>query len=147
VTEAAGPEAPLTSEAPVTRATDPRPWWRQAWFSFAMLLALWSQPKESSRGPTNCANSPKPAWMIYRDWDWSLASAERRRVYLHASRFAGVIAAGLIALLAIVAVIAGTVSPVPTEVIVVHHGRLSCGPVSESRMFTGVTQVMTVSSC
>ncbi len=116
-----------------------------SWFSFAMLVALWSQPKESSRRPTNGANSPKPAWMTYRDW--SLASAERRRVYLHASRVAGVIAAGLIALLAIVAVIAGTVSPVPTEVLVVHHGRLSCGPVSEGRMFTGVTQVMTVSSC
>lgn len=142
---AAGHEASLTSEAPVTRPADPRPWWRRAWFSFAALLALSSQPKESGRGPTKSANPPKPAWMAYRDW--SLASAERRRVYLHASRFAGVIAAGLIALLAIVAVIAGTVSPVPTEVIVVHDGRLSCGPVSASLMFTGVTQVMTVSGC
>jgi hypothetical protein len=137
-------EASLPSLGLVTRPADPRPLWRRAWFSFAALLALSSQPK-SGRRPTQSADSPEPAWQAYKDW--SLASAERRRVYLHASRFAGVTAAGLIALLAIVAVIAGTVSPVPTEVIVVHNGRLTCGPVSASRMFTGVTQVMTVSGC
>lgn len=142
---AAGHEASLTSEAAVTRPADPRPWWRRAWFSFAALVAMSSQPKKSGSGLTKSATPPKPAWMAYRDW--SLASAERRRVYLHASRFAGVIAAGLIALLAIVAVIAGTVSPVPTQVIVIHNGRLSCGPVSASRTFTGVTQVVTVSGC
>lgn len=145
----AGPEAPVTkaprSEAPVTKTSDPRPWRRRAWFDFATLLALWSQAKQSSREATKDTGSPKPAWMAYRDW--SLASAEHRRVYLHASRAAGVTAAALIALLAIVAIIAGTVSPVPAEVIVVHHGRINCGPVSQSRMFTGVTQVMTVSSC
>jgi hypothetical protein len=87
----------------------------------------------------------EPSWKVHRDR--TLASADRRRVYLHASRATGVIAAGLIAVLAIVAVIAGTVSPVPTVVIVVHHGRLTCAPVGESQRFTGVTQVITVSSC
>lgn len=144
VTQQGGPATAVTlaavPEAAVTKPADPRPWWRRAWFSFALLLALWSQPKKSKG-----TKSPNPLWMVYRDW--SLASAERRRVYLHASRAVGVIAAGLIALLAIVAVIAGTVSPVPTEVIVVHHGQLTCGPVSQSRRFTGVTQVITVSSC
>lgn len=71
------------------------------------LPGLWSQPKTFNRGPT-----AKPGWKMYRDW--SLATAERRRVHLHASRFAGVIAAGMIALLAIMAFIEGTVSPVAT---------------------------------
>jgi hypothetical protein len=149
-TQQAGTEAAVTEAAvtlgPVARTADPRPLRRRAWFTFATSLALWSQPRGSSRRvATDDAKSSKPPWMAYRDW--SLSSAERRRVYLHASRAAGVAAAGLIALLAIVAVIAGTISPVPTEVIVVHHGRLSCGPASGSKMFTGVTQVVPVSSC
>jgi hypothetical protein len=144
-TEAAVTEAAVTL-GPVVRTADPRPLRRRAWFAFATSLAVWSQPRESSRRmATDDAKSSKPQWMAYRDW--SLSSAERRRVYLHASRVTGVAAAGLIALLAIVAVIAGTISPVPTEVIVVHHGQLSCGPVSGSKMFTGVTQVVPVSSC
>ena len=51
------------------------------------------------------------------------------------------IAAGLIALLAILAVIAGTVSPPPSDVIMVHNGQVTCGPVSDSAKDTGVTQV------
>ena len=129
----------------VTNAAGPRSRWRRARFSLAMALASWSRPKKSSRKTTADASSPDPLWRMYRDW--SLASAERRRVYLHASRLAGVIAAGLIALLAIVAIIAGTVSPAATEVVVVHHGRVSCGPVHQSRTFTEVTQVMTVNNC
>ena len=149
VTKTAGPEAPVTkaprSEAPVTKTADPRPWQGGAWFGFATLIALRSQAKQPSRDATKDAGPSMPAWKAYKDW--SLASAEYRRVYLHASRAVGVTAAALIALLAIVAIIAGTVSPVPAEVIVVHHGRINCGPVSQSRMFTGVTQVLMVSSC
>jgi hypothetical protein len=126
--------------APAARPAAPRPRWLRAWFSFARAIGLWSQPKTFSRGA-----AAEPRWKIYRDW--SQASAERRRVYLHASRFAGVIAAGLIALLAIMAIIAGTVSPAATDVVVVHHGRVSCGPVNQSGTLTGVTQVMTVSNC
>jgi hypothetical protein len=143
-TQQSGTEAAVTLAA-VAKPADRRPLWRRAWFTFATSLARWSQPGSSRHATGNGAKSTKPPWMAYRDW--SLSSADRRRAYLHASRAAGVAAAGLIALLAIVAVIAGTISPVPTEVIVVHHGRLSCGPVSGSKMFTGVTQVMPVSSC
>ncbi len=57
------------------------------------------------------------------------------------------IAAGLIALLAIMAVIAGTVSPPPSDVIVVHHGQVTCGPVGDSAKDTGVTQVIPVNTC
>jgi hypothetical protein len=91
------------------------------------------------------AASGQAPWKAYKTW--SLGSADRRRVYLHASRTTGVIAAALIALLAVLAVIAGTVSPVPSVVIVVHNGRLTCGPVSDSAKDTGVSQVVPVPSC
>lgn len=77
----------------------------------------------------------------------SLNSADRRRALLHASRNLGVVAASLIAVLAIVATIAGTVSPAPSEVIVVYHGRFSCVPVADNAKYTGVTQVVPVNSC
>ena len=76
-----------------------------------------------------------------------MKNAHRRRVYLHASRTAGVIAAGLIALLAVVAVIAGTISPPPVNVLVVHHGHLTCGPVSENLRLGQKSQVITVVNC
>ena len=41
------------------------------------------------------------------------------------------VVAGLIAVLAILAVIAGTVSPAPSDVIVGYHGRFTCIPVGE----------------
>jgi hypothetical protein len=86
-----------------------------------------------------------PAWLVYKKR--SLYNANRRRALLHASRNLGVVTAGLIAVLAIVAVIAGTISPAPSVVIVVYHGRLTCIPVSEHTKYTGVTQVVPVSSC
>jgi hypothetical protein len=36
---------------------------------------------------------------------------------------------------------------VPADVIVVHHGQVTCEPVSEIHKFTGVTQVIAVNSC
>jgi hypothetical protein len=78
------------------------------------------------------------------DLDWA---AERNRIYLHASRTLGVAAAAFIALLAIGAVVAGTLSPVPSEVIVVYHGQLSCVPASNNLKYTDVTQVVPVNSC
>jgi hypothetical protein len=71
--------------------------------------------------------------------------AERNRIYLHASRSLGVVAAGFIAVLAIVAVIAGTYFPAPSEVVLVHHGMTSC--VSASKKYSGVTWVVPVNSC
>ena len=55
--------------------------------------------------------------------------------------------AALIAVLAVLAVIAGTVSPAPAEVIVIHHGRISCGRAGDNGKYAGVTQVIPVSSC
>ncbi len=115
------------------------------WVRFAELFAARSGHREAARSGYREAASGQAPWEVYKTW--SLGSADRRRVYLHASRTTGVIAAALIALLAILAVIAGTVSPVPSVVIVVHHGRLTCGPVSDSAKDTGVTQVVPVTSC
>jgi hypothetical protein len=56
--------------------------------------------------------------------------AERNRIYLHASRTLGVAAASFIALLAIIAVIAGTFFSVPSEVVMVRNGKASCVPAS-----------------
>jgi hypothetical protein len=85
------------------------------------------------------------SWQKYRND--IVDNADRNRLYLHASRVLGVFAAVFIAILAIVAVVAGTVAPAPSDVIVVHHGQLSCGPVVDSTKYTDVTHVVPVTSC
>jgi hypothetical protein len=85
------------------------------------------------------------SWRQYRDD--IVDNADRNRIYLHASRVLGVFAAAFIAVLAVVAVVAGTVAPAPSDVIVVHHGQLTCGPVSGSTKYTDVTSVVPVTSC
>ncbi len=141
ITQPAGPE-------------DDRPCWLRAWFNIANGLAMrpdrrdakrWDAEREEARCEEAKGSSAKKDWQRYKDR--SLTSADRRRVYLHASRTAGVIAAALIAVLAIMAVIAGTVSPAPAEVIVIHHGLTSCVPASNHLKYTGVTQVIPVNSC
>jgi hypothetical protein len=84
-------------------------------------------------------------WQRYRDD--IVDNADRNRIYLHASRVVGVFAAAFIAMLAIAAVVAGTVSPAPSDVIVIHNGRLTCGPFGDSAKDTDVTQVIPVTSC
>jgi fatty acid desaturase len=133
----------LTKPADSPQNRDARSSWRRRWFSFAKLLASTSRHPEVPRSQK--AEDQKDRWEVYRDR--SLESADRRRIYLHASRATGVIAAGLIALLAILAVIAGTVSPPPSDVIVIHNGHVTCGPVSDSAKDTRVTQVIPVTSC
>ena len=91
------------------------------------------------------ARALEVAWQKYRDD--IVDNADRNRLYLHASRVLGVFAAVFIAVLAIVAVVAGTVAPAPSDVIVVHHGQLTCGPVGDSTKFTDVTHVVPVTSC
>lgn len=85
------------------------------------------------------------SWQKYRDD--IVDNADRNRLYLHASRVLGVFAAVFIAVLAIVAVVAGTVAPAPSDVIVVHNGQLTCGPVVTSTKYTDVTNVVPVTSC
>ncbi len=132
------PTQPADYQALIERAR----WWVQPWLRFTKLLAAGAEPR--GRGGAENESDPPP-WKIYEEW--SRRGADRCRLYLHASRAAGVIAAGLIALLAILAVIAGTVSPAPADVVVVHHGLITCRPVGESLGLTGVSQVVTVSNC
>jgi len=120
-------------------AGDQKPWWLESWFDLASWLTFQRGRGDEPAEPAN------PDWRQHRDR--IVATADRRRVYLHASRTTGVIAAGLIAVLAITAVIAGTVAPVPTDVMVVHDGHVTCGPTSQSHEFSGVTEVIAVSSC
>ena len=123
---------------------DDRPGWMRAWSGIANWLAMRPDRRDAEREQAE-REAGKKRWEIYKER--STTSADRRRVYLHASRTAGVIAAALIAVLAIRAVIAGTVSPALTEVIVVHHGQTNCVPASNNLKYTGVTQVVPVSSC
>lgn len=123
---------------------DDRPGWMRAWSGIANWLAMRPDRRDAEREQAE-REAGKKRWEIYKER--STTSADRRRVYLHASRTAGVIAAALIAVLAIMAVIAGTVSPALTEVIVVHHGQTNCVPASNNLKYTGVTQVVPVSSC
>lgn len=53
----------------------------------------------------------------------------------------------LIAMLAVLAVIAGTISPAPTEVIVIHGGRATCISAADSEKLANVSQVIPVSGC
>jgi hypothetical protein len=123
---------------------DSRPWWLHAWFGFASLMALRFLLSHGGERQQH----KEPDWEVYRRR--TIRSAHRRLTYLHASRTAGVAAAALIAMLAIFAVIAGTVSPPaapPAYVIVVHHGRLTCMEVGAGLGYTNVTNVIPVSSC
>jgi hypothetical protein len=85
------------------------------------------------------------SWQKYRDD--IVDNADRNRFYLHASRVLGVFSAVFIAALAIVAVVAGTVAPAPSDVIVVHNGQITCGSVVDSTKYTDVTNVVPVTSC
>jgi hypothetical protein len=111
--------------------------WRRFFFSVFVFLAL----PPGDRSP----DSGRSPWERYKE-DYE-NTAERSLTYLRASRKLGVGAAALIAVLASVAVIAGTVSPAPTEVIVVHHGRITCGPVSDDAKYSGITQAIPVGNC
>jgi hypothetical protein len=122
-------------------------WWQKPLLRVALLAAS-TPPAE--RAEALKVLEPKvrrsePAWQKYKDD--IVDNADRNRIYLHASRILGVLAAALIAVLAIVAVIAGTVSPAPSDVIVIHHGHVSCGPASRYAKDTGVTQIVPVNNC
>jgi len=148
--EATGTIAPVDGP-PKGKVTGDQRWIGQRFFNFFLPFALESKATRNklraAEPPPSPATAGKdmPAWRIYQKR--SLYSADRRRALLHASRNLGVITAGLIAVLAITAIIAGTISPAPTEVIVVYHGRFTCTPVSAHTIYTGVTQVVPVSSC
>jgi hypothetical protein len=86
-------------------------------------------------------NSPATYKDKYNRW------ADRRRAYLHASRWLGVAAALLAGAVIIWIFAAGTVSQASPQVIVVHKGHMSCGPVRIAEKYTGITQVIPVTQC
>jgi hypothetical protein len=126
------------SEPPVPEDS-PKSWLQWKTPVFVKWLAFTSKTERTGDAV------PQEHWQAYKDS--VINGAESRRIFLHASRTVGVVSAGLIALLVIVAVIAGTVSPTPTDVVVVHGGRMSCGSVAAGTGEHGVTQVVPVTSC
>jgi hypothetical protein len=120
---------------------------RRRWFAFWLLFS--GAPLAERRAllalPTQRELTSLEPWEQYRRG--SLNSADRRRAYLHASRNLGVITAILIAVLAVLTIIAGTLAPAPADVLVIHNGRIACVPAPASTKFTHVSQVITVSGC
>jgi hypothetical protein len=96
-----------------------------------------------TRGELRAA--PGEPWQKYKAE--SLNTATLHRAYLHASRRLGIVTAALIAALAVLAIISGTIAPAPADVIVIHSGRSACVPAGATGAFTHVSQVIPVSSC
>jgi hypothetical protein len=142
----ASPAAPEGSERRGARLAGTSPL-RRRWFAFWLLLS--GEPKAARRSlmalPARRELVGLAPWEQYQLG--SLNSADRRRAYLHASRTLGVVTAILIAVLAVLAVIAGTVAPAPVDVLVIHDGRTACVPAHSSTKFTHVSQVIPVSGC
>jgi hypothetical protein len=74
-------------------------------------------------------------------------SADRRRAYLHTSRRLGVAAALVAGCVVIWIFAAGIVSQTSPDVIVVHHGQVTCGPIRNMEKYVQVTQVISVAQC
>jgi hypothetical protein len=122
---------------------------RRRWFAFWLMFS--GEPPAERERLLNMPSRRRlrvaggPFWQQYRTV--SRNSADRQRAYLHASRGLGVASAILISVLAVVAVIAGTVSPAPAEVIVIHNGQPSCVTTAASSTFAHVTQIIPVNGC
>jgi hypothetical protein len=147
--EAAAAGQPVPSPAEDNEPADRRSSRSQIWFAFWLRFSGES-PDERRRLLALPPRSRRPvtgeeSWERYKSG--SVNSADRKRAYLHASRGLGVATALLIAMLAILAVIAGTISPVPTEVIVIHGGRATCIAAADSGKLANVSQVIPVSGC
>jgi hypothetical protein len=146
------PAAPASQAASGSgqKADVMRPWrtrLRLRWFGFWLVFT--GEPAAGRRAlltlPTQRELTHLEPWEQYRRG--SLNSADRRRAYLHASRTLGVVTAVLIAVLAVLAIIGGTVAPAPDYVLVIHNGRTACVPAAATAKFTHVSQVITVSGC
>lgn len=122
---------------------------RSLWFRFWLLLSGESKEERKElrdiRSRSDVLNSGEERWKNYKEI--STNSANRKRAYLHASRGLGVVTALLIGMLVVLVVIAGTVAPVPTEVIVIHGGRVTCVTAADSKKLTDVSRVIPVSRC
>jgi hypothetical protein len=149
IAPAAAAEVPAATASSQTADARPavRTPMRRRWFAFWLLFSGESKEERSKLRalPTQRELVGLEPWVQYRDG--SLNSADRRRAYLHASRNLGVVTAILIAVLAVLAVIAGTVAPAPVDVLVIHNGRTACVPAHVSTKFTHVSQVIPVNGC
>jgi len=73
--------------------------------------------------------------------------ADRRRLYLHASRGLGIAAVFLAGIVVIWIFAAGTASQASPQIIFVHKGRMTCGTIKAAEKYSGVTQVISVTQC
>lgn len=127
------------SDTTDSELTGKPPKWQEPLLTVVLWVAL--TPKDDRKAAkTKSQESASASAATRLEWQ-----AERNRIYLHASRTLGVAAASFIALLAIIAVIAGTFFSVPSEVIMVRNGVTSCVPASTRN--SGVTLVVPVNSC
>lgn len=85
--------------------------------------------------------SPETYKDKYKRW------ADRRRVYLHASRGLGVAAALLAGGVVILIFAAGTASQASPDIVVVHQGRVTCGTIKNMEKYMQITQVISVGQC
>ena len=89
----------------------------------------------------------QPASKAARYRDQYQRAAISRRNLLQASRALGILTAAVIAALAVVILLEGVIAPAPADFIVIHGGRLTCGPVSAARQYSDVTRVIPVAGC
>ncbi len=122
---------------------------RDLWFRFWLLFSGESKKEREKlremKPRSQLLNSGEERWKSYKQI--STNSGNRKRAYLHASRGLGVATALLIGMQVVLVVIAGTVAPVPTEVIVIHGGRATCVSTADTKKLAHVSQVIPVSSC
>jgi hypothetical protein len=114
------------------------------WFPHITRVARWLARIPAEDRDHSMAG--KPEWVTYRDRYRS--NAERSRIYLHASRMLGGVAAILIGVVAIAAITVGTFAAAPTYVLVVYPGGVTCSTSDQYAKYPqGVTQVTPVDSC
>jgi hypothetical protein len=125
------------------RPGDGRPWTWITWIPPLIVFFAFKPRRSDNSKPVS--KPGEDGWIKYRDqYD---GMADRRRIYLRASRNLGVIAAAWIGVLTFIVLVGGVISPAPTHVIVVHRGSLTCGSVASVEKYTGITQVIVVDHC
>jgi hypothetical protein len=100
-------------------------------------------PKDSQKSLKRWRESARPTTYKAKYNRW----ADRRRLYLHASRGLGITAALLAGIVVIWIFAARTASQASPKIIVVHKGRVTCGTIKTVEKYTGITQVVSVAQC
>jgi len=116
------------------------PGYRKLVFRVILRFAFDKEPM-----PESLAVEPKSKAARYRD-RYQRAAVSRRNL-LQASRALGILTAGIIAALAVVILLEGVIAPAPTDVMVIHGGRLTCAPVGDTLQYSDVTRVVPVTGC